>query len=44
MFTRLGFAFFRLISIEDRGPGEPRYAVLRMREARTTMAAFAAAA
>ncbi|HSK04318.1 MAG TPA: hypothetical protein VK932_23855 [Kofleriaceae bacterium] len=42
-FTTLGFAFFRLVSIDDREPGEPRYAVIRLREPRRAMAAFAAA-
>jgi hypothetical protein len=43
VFTSLGFAFFRLVSVVAREPGEPPYAVLRMRKARATMAAFVAA-
>jgi len=41
-FTKLGFSFFRLVAVSDREPGEPAYAVLRMRVARAAMAAFAA--
>jgi hypothetical protein len=43
MFTKLGFAFFRLVSIRDRDPGDPPYAVVRMRVARANMAALVAA-
>jgi hypothetical protein len=42
LFTTLGFSLFRLVPSFDREPGEPPYAVLRLREARTAMAAFAA--
>jgi hypothetical protein len=42
-FTPLGFAFFRLVSIDDREPGEPHYTAIRLREPRRTMAAFATA-
>ena len=41
VFTALGFVFFRLISI---GAGEPRYAAVRVQEARKGMAVLAAAA
>ena len=43
LFTKLGFSFFRLISINDREPGEPPFAMIRMRVARAAMAALAAA-
>ena len=43
-FTPLGFAFFRLVSIHDREPGEAPYAVIRLHQAKTAMAAFVAAA
>lgn len=43
-FTKLGFSFFRLVAVSDREPGEPAYAVLRMRVARAAMAALAATA
>ena len=42
-FTPLGFAFFRLVSIDDREPGEPHYTAIRLREPRRAMAAFATA-
>jgi hypothetical protein len=42
-FTRLGFAFYSLVSINEREPGEPPFVALRMRVARTRMAAFVAA-
>lgn len=41
VFTALGFVFFRLVSM---GAGEPRYAVVRVQEARKGMAVLAAAA
>ena len=43
LFTKLGFSFFRLVSINDRDPGEPPYAMIRMRVARAAMATLAAA-
>lgn len=42
VFTKLGFSFFRLVSINERDPGEPPYAAIRMRVARSQMAVFAA--
>jgi hypothetical protein len=40
-FAPLGFAFFRLMAIGGGGdPGERQYAVVRVCEPRTTMAAF----
>jgi hypothetical protein len=41
-FTKLGFAFYRLVTISDREPGEPPYAAIRMRVPRAGMAVFAA--
>jgi hypothetical protein len=41
VFTALGFVFFRLVAM---GAGEPRYAVVRVQEARKGMAVLAAAA
>lgn len=41
-FTKLGFAFYRLVTVHDREPGEPPYAPIRMRVARAGMAVFAA--
>lgn len=41
LFTPLGFSLFRLVPRFDREPGEPPYAVLRLLETRTAMAAFA---
>jgi len=41
-FTTLGFAFFRLVSIGSREPGESPYAVVRLPRARAAMAAFVA--
>jgi len=39
-FTKLGFAFFRLVSINDLEPGEPPFAVRRVGVVRSKMAAF----
>jgi len=43
LFTSLGFAFFRLVSLGDRGPDEPRYTAMRLSHPRSTMTAFVAA-
>jgi hypothetical protein len=42
LFTRLGFAFFRLVSSNDQEAGAPSFAVVRMRVPRASMAAFVA--
>lgn len=39
--TSLGFAFFRLVPLRVREPGQLPFAVLRMGEAQSKMAAFA---
>jgi hypothetical protein len=35
--TKLGFACFRLIAIEDREPGEPEHAWIQVHETRNAM-------
>lgn len=39
--TSLGFAFFRLVPLRVREPGQVPFTVLRMGEAQSKMAAFA---
>lgn len=42
LFTKLGFAFFRLVSSNAREADAPSFAVVRMRVPRASMAAFVA--
>jgi len=42
LFTKLGFAFFRLVSSNARDPGASSFAVVRMRVPRASMAPFVA--